>query len=142
MNDFDLDTFIPYRLAVLAGKVSREFSRHYNERFGLSRAEWRVIAHLAASGPASVGEIHKRVDMDKSRVSRAATRLEGEGLLSKEDHPVDGRLVKLSLTPAGLQMMEELAQMANAYQAELLKRTGPGGLGLLAALERMGEDGD
>ncbi len=142
MSDFDLDSFIPYRLAVLAGKVSREFSQHYSQRFGISRAEWRVVAHLSAAGPASVGEIHQRVDMDKSRVSRAASRLEKVGLLTKEEHPVDGRLVKLSLTEAGEAMMQELEEVANAYQAELLARLGPEGDALFASVERLGERED
>ena len=142
MSGFDLDSFIPYRLAVLAGKVSREFSRHYHERFGISRAEWRVVAHLAASGPASVGDIHQRVDMDKSRVSRAASRLEVEGLLRKEEHPVDGRLVRLSLTPKGEAMMAELEQMANIYQAELLERLGPEGAELIGCVEKLGASQD
>lgn len=141
MGDFELDSFIPYRLAVLAGKVSRDFSRHYSERFGISRAEWRVVAHLAASGPASVGDIHQRVDMDKSRVSRAATRLVGSGLLTKEEHPVDGRLVKLSLSPAGKEMMLELEKVAKAYQAELISRLGPEGEALLSAVEKLGDTG-
>lgn len=137
MSDFDIDSFIPYRLAVLAGKVSREFSRNYHERFGLSRAEWRVLAHLAAEGPASVREIHAHVDLDKSRVSRAATRLEGEGLISKEEHPSDGRLVTLALTDAGRAVMAELAGIANEFQADLLSRLGPEGGHIVESLERL-----
>lgn len=125
MSDFDLDSFLPYRLAVLAGQVSREFSRRYNERFGISRPEWRVVAHLAHSGPVSVREIHRRVDMDKSRVSRAATRLEQAGYVRKEAHPSDGRLVTLRLTQTGRAMMQELSLMAREYQAELEARLGP-----------------
>ena len=142
MSDFDLDRFIPYRLAVLAGKVSREFSQAYNERFGLSRAEWRVMAHLAAAGPASVGEIHQNVDMDKSRVSRAASRLESAGLVDKADHPVDGRLVRLSLTEAGRAMMSELAGMANAFRTELKERLGPEADTVLVTVERVGAPRD
>ncbi len=33
---FHLDSFLPYQLAVLTGRTSRGFSRHYQERFGLS----------------------------------------------------------------------------------------------------------
>ncbi|RYH10935.1 MarR family winged helix-turn-helix transcriptional regulator [Tropicimonas sp. IMCC6043] len=139
MSDFDLDSFIPYRLAVLAGKISREFSRQYHERFGLSRAEWRVLAHLAAEGEASVREIHAHVDLDKSRISRAASRLEEEGLLSKREHPADGRLVTLALTEAGHAVMAELAQMANAFQADLLGRLGPGSDGLVESVERLAQ---
>lgn len=138
MTDFDLDSFLPYRLAVVAGQVSREFSRRYHERFGISRPEWRVMAHLSQTGTASVGEIHQRVDMDKSRVSRAATRLEAAGYLTKDEHPSDGRLVNLSLSEAGRAMMDELSVMAKVYQEELMVRLGSDAKEIAAAIERLG----
>ncbi|WP_068116218.1 MarR family winged helix-turn-helix transcriptional regulator [Tropicimonas marinistellae] len=142
MSAFDLETFLPYRLAVLTGRVSREFSRRYHERYGISRPEWRVVAHLAHSGPVSVREIHRRVDMDKSRVSRAATRLEEAGYIRKEANPDDGRLVTLTLTEAGHQMMTELSEMARSYQEELLARLGPSAEGLTDGMARLAQKSD
>ncbi|PRY21233.1 DNA-binding MarR family transcriptional regulator [Aliiruegeria haliotis] len=139
MDDFDLDDFLPFRLAVLAGQVSREFSARYHERFGIGRQEWRVVAHLANAGPSSVREIHQQVDMDKSRVSRAASRLEASGHVRKEEHPTDGRLVRLSLTPSGEAMMTELSAMADAYQSELLARLGDRAEAFSAGLSLLGD---
>ena len=68
----DLDQFLPYRLTVLAARVSKRVAAEYSERFGISIPEWRVIAHLARYRKVSVREIHDCVNMDKSRVSRAA----------------------------------------------------------------------
>ena len=56
------------------------FARRYGAESGISIPEWRVLAHLAEGGPVSVRDIHARVDMDKSKVSRAAARLEEAGL--------------------------------------------------------------
>ncbi len=121
---FNLDRFLPYRLNVLAGRLSREFSTRYRERFGISIPEWRVVAHLSQSGAVSVREIHEKVDMDKSKVSRAASRLEQAGYVEKRVNPADRRLLELTLTPKGRAMMEELTKVANAYQAELEARLG------------------
>ncbi|MBF9060958.1 MarR family transcriptional regulator [Rhodobacterales bacterium HKCCSP123] len=135
MSDpFVLDGFLPYRVAVLAGRLSREFSRVYQERFGLSRAEWRVMAHLSQEAEVSVREIHARVDMDKSKVSRAATRLEEAGIVTKRISERDRRLIVLALTEKGSAMMDELARAAQAYQGELLQRLGPGAEGFLAGM--------
>ena len=41
--EFHLDEFLPYRLSVAAGRVSRLFGRRYAEAFGLSIPEWRVL---------------------------------------------------------------------------------------------------
>lgn len=117
---FDLEHFLPYQLAVLAARVSRDFARRYSEAFGITIPEWRVIAHLGQAGTVSVREIHARVDMDKSKVSRAAARLEAAGLIAKAGHPRDRRLVALSLTPAGQDLFARIVPLARAFEAEML----------------------
>jgi DNA-binding MarR family transcriptional regulator len=121
---FILDDFLPYQLSVAAGRVSQEFARHYEEMFGISRAEWRVVAHLSQVTAVSVREIHARVDMDKSKVSRAATRLEEAGYITKRINGTDRRLVELALTQKGQQMVAQLTPIAQRYQAELINRLG------------------
>ncbi len=136
-NSFELDGFLPYRIAVLAGRLSREFSRFYQERFGLSRAEWRVMAHLSQEAEVSVREIHARVDMDKSKVSRAATRLEEAGIITKKISDRDRRLVVLALTDTGTRMMAELTQAAQDYQAEVMARLGPEAAAFLNGIDAL-----
>ena len=137
MNGFDLSLFLPYRLSVAAARVSQEFGARYRAEFGLSVAEWRVMAHLSQSEAVSVREITARVDLEKSRVSRAAQRLEDAGLVVKSAHPVDGRLVALSLTEQGRAMMDRLGPMALDYQKELHARLGVNAEALDQALSRI-----
>ena len=73
---FLLNEFLPYRLSVAAPEVSRQFAARYAAEAGLTIPEWRVLAHLAHSGTVSVRDITLKVNLDKSIVSRAATRLE------------------------------------------------------------------
>ncbi len=124
MSDFVLEDFLPYQLAVAADRVSRDFARAYQERFGISIPEWRVLAHLSQSDAVSVREIHARVGMDKSKVSRAASRLESAGYVTKRTNAEDRRLVELSLTATGRAMMEELAPLAKAYEAAVMAELG------------------
>lgn len=119
MSDFALDDFLPYRISELARRLSAGFERYYRARYGISVAEWRVVAHLSQEAAVSVREIHERVGMDKPKVSRAASRLEENGYITKVVNPADRRLVELSLTPKGEEMIEVLAPIAAAYQAEL-----------------------
>lgn len=142
VTSFDLDQFLPYRLTVLANRLSREFSTRYRARFGISIPEWRVVAHLSQAGAVSVREIHERVDMDKSKVSRAAARLEAAGYVEKRVNAADRRLVELRLTPAGRAMMAELAQVAHDFQRELDARLGDGTGAFATAIGRLnGHDG-
>ncbi|MEX2519075.1 MAG: MarR family transcriptional regulator [Paracoccaceae bacterium] len=116
---------MPYRLSVLAARVSRDFAARYRERFGFSNAEWRVLAHLSASGAVSVRDIHLRADLEKSKASRAAARLQSAGLVEKRADAEDRRLVALTLTAAGRAAMAELIPLAHAYEAELMAELPP-----------------
>lgn len=118
---FDLDSFTPYLISVLASRVSSELAKAYSQRFGISVAEWRVIAHLTQTTKVSVREIFDRVDMDRVKVSRAAARLESAGLVKKVVNPADRRLVELSLTPSGHRLLRQIAPLALSYERELLK---------------------
>ena len=126
MTDFNLAEFLPYRFSVVAQKMSREFESRYCDRFGIRVAEWRIVAHLSQTGAASMREIERRVDLHKSRVSRAARRLELAGYVSRKSDPGDNRLVELRLTAKGVDMMKELAPLASQYQEELLAKIGSG----------------
>lgn len=124
MTTFKLDDFLPYQLAVLSSRVSAEFSKHYRDAYGISVSEWRVVAHLSQTDSVSVREIHKRVDMDKPKVSRAASRLEAAGYVTKTINPNDRRLVELSLTNKGRAMIDALAPIAESYEVQLTQLLG------------------
>ncbi len=123
-DKLELSAFLPYRLAVAAGRVSRDFAMRYEKAFGFSIAEWRVLAHLSQEEEVSIRDIHARIDMDKSKASRAATRLEDAGFVTKVLNPSDRRLVCLSLTPKGRATMDDLIPIANRFQDELFKALG------------------
>jgi DNA-binding MarR family transcriptional regulator len=126
--DFDLSRFTPYRLAVAAEKTSEELARQYRERFGISIPEWRVLVHLArpvdGARTVSVRDIEARVAMEKSKVSRAASRLEAAGYILKTVDVGDRRLVRLALTEQGRALMAGLLPLAMAYQTEIEARLG------------------
>ena len=137
MAGFALDGFLPYQLAVVARRVSQDYAARYQEKFDISIPEWRVVAHLSQEGAVSVREIHRRVDMDKSKVSRAASRLEENGFIAKRTHPTDGRLVELTLTDRGQAMIAELTPIAQDYEAEVMRLLGTQGPAFREALDTL-----
>ena len=122
MSNFTLERFLPYQISVIARRLSHELEERYSRQFGLSVSEWRIMAHLSQSSPVSVRELVSRVDMHKSRVSRACHRMEAAGWVSSVTNTADRRLKDLELTPKGKQMMSELTPLVNGYQRELLLR--------------------
>lgn len=141
-TDFDLARFLPYQLSVAAARISRGFADRYRAEFGLTIPEWRVLAHLAQSGAVSVREVQARVDMDKSKVSRAAARLQSAGLVAKAENPQDRRLIELTLTEAGRELVARILPVALAYQTEVLDRLGPRAALFREALEILSAEGD
>ncbi len=137
LRDFDLAGFLPYRLAAAAARTSRAFAERYREEFGISIPEWRVLAHLHHAGPVSVRDIEARADMEKSKVSRAVSRLERAGYVSKAVSSADKRLLALQLTDAGRALLRRLLPVAIQFQAEMLERLGPAAEGLDAGLREL-----
>lgn len=133
-SDFDLNAFLPYRLISAANRTSRAFAERYRDEFGISIPEWRVLAHLNHAGEVSVRDIEARVDMEKSKVSRAATRLEEAGYITKSINDEDRRLLQLRLTPEGHALVARLLPVAMQFQNEMLARLGQAAPGLDAAL--------
>lgn len=119
---FALERFFPYRVSVLASRISKQLAQVYEQRFGISIPEWRVLAHLAANQRVSVREIYTRADMDKSKVSRAAANLERAGLIRKAMNAADRRLVEMSLTRKGQRLFSQIAPLALDFEAQLMDR--------------------
>jgi DNA-binding MarR family transcriptional regulator len=55
------------------------------------------------------GELAKRLDLATPTVTRAASRMASAGLLRREAHPSDARLVRLCLTERGQALRETFA---------------------------------
>ncbi|EKD61457.1 MAG: Transcriptional regulator, TrmB [uncultured bacterium] len=134
---FDLSAFLPYQLAVASSRISKGFADRYRAEFGLTIPEWRVLAHLAQSDQVSVREIHARVDMDKSKVSRAAARLEAQGLIEKRENAEDRRLLDMRLTEKGRDLIARIVPIADAYQAQVIAQMGAEAPAFRAALLRL-----
>ena len=116
-----LDLFLPYRLSALAARTSRLLSSVYEERFGITIPEWRVIAHVAAHDALSLREVSRLTHLDKATASRAVASLEAAGLLAKRTNPADRRLVELSLTRKGKRLFGKIEPLALGFETDLLQ---------------------
>ena len=122
---FDLGTFLPYMLNQVAEAVSKGFQAHYQKDFGLTRTQWRILAHLAAQDGLTAKEIGLRIHEDKVSISRAVAALETAGRLSRHPGQHDRRFEELRLTPEGHDLFARLALRAQAFETELARTLGP-----------------
>ena len=116
----ELERFFPYRLARAGETVSQALALIYNERFELTRDEWRVLAALAELREAKTTRVLENTSLDKMRVSRAVARLERDGLITRAADPGDRRGHLLRLRPAGRALYARIVPMAQAREAYLL----------------------
>ena len=96
----------------------------YDERFGISRHEWRVLVNVGYCQELSVRDMETRTNLVRSQISRAATKLDAKGYLVKEIDGNDKRLLKLTLTKSGTRLLAELVPIALKFQAELDEQLG------------------
>ena len=129
-----LDAYLPYRLSVASNAVSGLIARAYEDRFGLTVPQWRLICVLAEDGGSTQGAIVARTGMDKVTVSRAAQGLSRRRLVDRSEHHADGRSHVLALTAEGARLHAEIAPLALAYEAALISGLAPEEVTLLKRL--------
>jgi DNA-binding MarR family transcriptional regulator len=129
-----LDSYLPYRLSVASNAVSGLIARAYQDRFGLTIPQWRLICVLAEEGGLTQNQLVARTVMDKVTVSRAAQGLLGRRLVGRSDHQADGRSHVLALTDEGSRLHAEIAPLALAYEAALISGLAPEEVTLLKRL--------
>ena len=115
-----LDEFVPYRLSVLSNRVSGAIARQYTERFGLTMAEWRVMAVLGSSPGLPARDLVERTGMDKVQVSRAVAALVKRKRIARRADTADRRVMRLALTPKGEAVYAEIVPMARKLEAAFL----------------------
>ena len=118
-SGFVLEDFLPYQLAVTAGRVSRLFAQRYGEEFGISIPEWRVLTVVGREAGISPSAVSARAKMDKVKVSRATATLVSRGLIRQTQDPSDGRARMLRLTRKGQGLLRSLVPVAQELEEKL-----------------------
>jgi DNA-binding MarR family transcriptional regulator len=115
-----LTDLIAFRLIHLADVISRAASAAYEKQHGINNSELRALIVLREQQPLSVGELSRRGRIDKAWVSRSLDHLGELGLVARSPHPTDNRMILISLTSAGTDMIERLGPIAWERQKRLL----------------------
>lgn len=124
-DDFALQEFLPYRLSVLAHQVSRSLAEVYGERYGLTIAQWRIIANLGRAGAMTAGVLAERSNLDKPKVTRALKSLIARGLASRTAVKGDRRQARIALTARGRAVFRAVGRLALAWERELCASLDP-----------------
>jgi MarR family transcriptional regulator, organic hydroperoxide resistance regulator len=117
----------------------------FERETGVSAGTWFTLELLAREDGMSQGELSQRFEVDPSRVTRLAKRLEREGLLRKERDQEDKRVVRMYLTNKGRSLIEKnLSKCRERFDQRVGAVLSPEELGelrrMLGALAEAAED--
>lgn len=118
----DLENFLPYRLDRISEALSRHFQPVYRDEHGMTRPEWKVLAHLGQAETLTAREIVRRTGLHKTKVSRAVSALENRRWLERNRDEADRRIEHLTLTRTGRKGYDSLTALLKTREAELLNR--------------------
>lgn len=124
-SPFDLETFLPFQLSVVANRVSQTVGQAIVNRFALQIPEWRIVVVLGKYGALSALEIAQKTSMDKARVSRAQHRLVDLGLANMRPSADDRRKVIVSLEAEGQALYRDMVPLAHETAQRLFASLTP-----------------
>lgn len=104
-------------LALALGRASVTVDRLLADRikaFELTPVALQTLISvlIASDGPIHLSELGKELRVTKANVSWVLTRLEKQGLITRNTDPADGRRIRASLTKRGRETLEELVPLA------------------------------
>ncbi|MFI6907120.1 MarR family winged helix-turn-helix transcriptional regulator [Nonomuraea sp. NPDC050394] len=109
LDETEARAWLGYRRMFLL--LNREVARDLAQECGLSEADYDVLSNLSGAPGASIRltTLAAHLKWSKSRLSHQLTRMQQRGLISRQEHPSDGRGAVIVLTGEGLRTIEEAA---------------------------------
>jgi DNA-binding MarR family transcriptional regulator len=92
-----------------AKKAMAEAAEAAYRQHGVWPGQQFILQALWAQDGQTPGELAKRLDLATPTVTRTASRMAATGLLRREAHPSDARLVRLCLTDRGRELEDTMA---------------------------------
>lgn len=94
-------------------------------RHGVRAGQQYILMTLWEEDCLPPGEVARRLGLSTPTVTRAATRMEAAGLLTREPHPSDRRLVRLCLTDRGRSLQQVIDREMGALTERALATLEP-----------------
>jgi DNA-binding MarR family transcriptional regulator len=113
------EELITFRVSVLSQLLARVVEGAVGQDLGLSSRQWRVLVMLNRLGPATSGQVAAATRLDHSQVSRASYELVEKGLIAMDSDQADRRRQRLSVSPAGVEVLRRGIVGSQARQARL-----------------------
>ncbi len=125
-----------YFLCTLTTQVARKIVAYYSRELaplGLTAQQLIALGVLAYEEEVSLGVFAKRLKMGKAAAASMIKRLESMGLVSKEPHPHDARLIVLKITDKTRKLDPEIHKKVAELESTIESQFGVANLKKLVA---------
>ena len=116
------------QLAWEIGETAHALRRAFDRRaasMGVTRAQWRVLAHLGHRPGQRQVDLAERMDVEPITLCRIVDRLEENGLVERRRDPSDRRAWQLFLTDKAGPVRADLEVLAEVMTAEAFAGLAP-----------------
>lgn len=107
---------------------------HPTRKAGITQEQYLLLHRLYHRGQLSIGELANGLGITPSSATIATKRLEKTGFLERKRLKEDERIVEVSLTPAGAEVLKEWAGVQRRVLNDLLTPLAPGERAVMADL--------
>jgi len=114
-------------------RMTRTYADQKAAQFGMSYAQWAVLARLARSEGLKQSELAEVLDIQPITLTRLVDRLCDNRLIERRADPTDRRAKRLFLTPAARPVVDRLHDLAEELTATIFKGIDPASVALMVS---------
>jgi MarR family transcriptional regulator, transcriptional regulator for hemolysin len=101
-------------------RMLRTYADYKAAQFGITRAQWVVLARLDRFEGLKQSELAEMLDLQPISLTRLLDRLSDSGLIERRADPTDRRAKRLFLTPAARPLLERLSDLGEELMTTAL----------------------
>jgi MarR family transcriptional regulator for hemolysin len=101
-------------------RMLRTYADYKGGQFGITRAQWAVLARLDRFEGLKQSELAEMLDLQPISLTRLLDRLCAGGLIERRADPNDRRAKRLFLTPAARPLLERLGELGEELMTTAL----------------------
>lgn len=117
---FNLDKCVGHITEISTKQITDAFSQRLKET-GITRIQWVALYYIKVNKVISQRELSNLMNVKDSSSARLIDRLERDGLIKRNRNDVDRRVIYISLTEDGDQLISRLMSYGEKFSSDLIK---------------------
>jgi MarR family transcriptional regulator for hemolysin len=114
-------------------RLLRTYADYKASQFGMTRAQWAVLARLDRAEGMNQSELADILDIQPITLTRLLDKLAGNGLIERRADPSDRRANRLFLTAAARPLLKQLGTLGEETMSGALEGVAPENIELMVS---------